>query len=114
MSLQAKQILIAVLGVLFLASLVFVQLAEIDRRRQASGKVRRIAVPVSSRACVDCHREQTPGIVDHWHDSTHAASGIGCVDCHQANEGDADAFVHRGVLIATVVTPLDCSRCHKK
>ncbi|MCB9832642.1 MAG: hydroxylamine oxidoreductase [Planctomycetes bacterium] len=32
--------------------------------------------------------------------------------CHKANEGEPDAFMHEGALIATIVTPLDCSRCH--
>jgi hypothetical protein len=73
-----------------------------------------VAVPASSRNCVDCHGQSTPGIVDHWKGSTHAETGVGCVDCHQSRDGDADGFVHYGRLIATVVTPRDCSRCHQQ
>ena len=32
--------------------------------------------------------------------------------CHEAADTDADQFSHYGKTIATVVTPLDCSRCH--
>ncbi len=115
MTLKAKQILIAVLGLLFLASLVLVQWMEIQRRRMENGEaIHPVAVPDHSKGCVQCHRNQTPAIIEHWESSTHAHKGIGCVDCHKANEGDADAFKHEGYLIATVVTPLDCSRCHDR
>jgi hypothetical protein len=115
MSLKAKQIIIALLGITFLVSLVFVQWMEVIRKQEESGDVAHIAFSKAEMArCADCHRQQTPGIYAHWQDSTHAAKGVGCVDCHQASEGDADAFNHQGRLIATVVTPRDCSRCHKK
>ena len=52
-------------------------------------------------------------IIDHWKNSTHAVKGVGCVECHKANEGEIDAFTHYGSLIATVVTPKDCGRCHQ-
>jgi hydroxylamine dehydrogenase len=113
MSLKFKQFVIAVLGFAFLGSLIYVQAMEVERKREESGEVRNITVPSSSRRCVSCHDEKSPGITAHWRDSTHAEKGVACVDCHQADQGDADAFDHEGVLIATVVTPKDCARCHK-
>ncbi|MFQ5670823.1 MAG: multiheme c-type cytochrome [Acidobacteriota bacterium] len=71
-----------------------------------------ITFPEDSRACVDCHRKENPGIVSHWEGSSHAATEVGCVDCHAAEVGDADGFRHYGVEIATVVTPRDCAVCH--
>ncbi len=65
-----------------------------------------------SAACIDCHTKEQPGLVDHWRGSTHAEEEVGCVDCHSASKTDADGFEHYGVVIATVVTPKDCSRCH--
>lgn len=115
MSLRTKQILIAVLGFGFLVSLIVVQWAEVNRRRIEAGvAVRHVKAPASSRACVDCHRQVSPGVIDHWQGSTHAWKGVGCVECHQAEAGDVDAFEHYGYTIATIVTPLDCSRCHRK
>lgn len=110
---KTKQLIIAALGGLFLLSLVFVQWMEVARKRQEAGLAApHIAVPANSKACVDCHAQTTPGIVDHWKGSTHAEKGVGCAECHRAEPGEADMFVHYGAPIAAVVTPLDCSRCH--
>ncbi len=113
MTLETKRFVIAGLGGLFLVSLVFVQWTETARRQAEAGlRGPRVTVPASSKACVDCHAQANPGIVAHWRGSTHAEKGVGCAECHSARRGDADAFEHYGVLIATVVTPRDCSRCH--
>ena len=115
MTLGTKQSIIGLLGFLFLLSLVFVQYQEVTRRRAESGEsAPHIAVPDSSRACVDCHAQSTPAVIDHWELSTHAESGVGCYECHVADKKDADAFEHFGSTIATIVTPLDCSRCHQE
>lgn len=115
MSLKAKQILIALLGAVFLASLLFVQWMEVIRKREEAGLApHQVSIPASSRACIECHDKLSPGIIDHWEGSTHAVKGVGCVECHFADEKDADAFHHYGHTIATVVTPLDCSKCHPK
>ncbi len=113
MSLSTKQLIVATLGLLFLLSLIFVQWMEVSRKRQEAGLAgHRISVPSSSRECVDCHEQTSPGIVAHWTSSTHARRGVGCYECHEATEADADAFDHYGQTIATVVSPRDCSRCH--
>jgi hydroxylamine dehydrogenase len=113
MTLTGKKTVIAILSILFLASLVFVQWEEINRRAVEAGlSGAHIAVPATSKACVECHEQSTPGIIDHWMGSTHALRGVGCVECHQAEEGDADEFSHYGQRIATIVTPLDCAQCH--
>lgn len=113
MSLNQKRIVIAALAALFLLSLVFVQWMEVARKQEEVGlRGPHIVVPESSKACVDCHAQGTPGILEHWKGSTHAEKGVGCVECHQAEADDADAFPHYGATIATVVTPRDCGRCH--
>lgn len=115
MTLEQKRTILIVLSLLFLLSLIFVQKLEVARRYEEVGLAdKTIAVPASSRQCVDCHSQQTPGIIDHWKGSRHAETGVGCTDCHQAKSGDADAFDHYGQLIATVITPRDCGRCHQE
>lgn len=115
MTLNTKRFVIAFLGLLFMVSLVFVQWMEVARKRKEAGLDRAsVAVPANSKGCVDCHTQTTPGLVDHWVGSTHAIKGVGCVECHQAERGDADGFLHYGEMIATVVTPRDCGRCHQK
>lgn len=64
--------------------------------------------------CMTCHKEKTPGIYQQWYQSAHAIHKITCLDCHQAQKGDADAFMHEGALIATLVTPRDCGNCHQR
>ena len=113
MTLETKRYVIAGLGALFLLSLIFVQWMETARRAEEAGlRAPSIAVPASSKDCVDCHQQAQPGIITHWEGSTHAEKGVGCVECHQAGDKDADGFLHYGEQIATVVTPRDCSRCH--
>jgi len=115
MNLKAKQLLIAMLGFVFLGSLLFVQWREVARKQQEAGlAIHKVSIPASSKACIECHNKLSPGIIDHWEGSTHAQKGVGCVECHRADEKDADAFHHYNETIATVVTPLDCSHCHPK
>jgi len=114
MSLGAKRVLIAILGAVFLASLLLVQWMEIIRKKEEAGLIPpHVVAPVESKGCVTCHQEKTPGIVAQWEGSTHAVKGVACLDCHKANPEDADAYMHEGALIATLVTPLDCSACHE-
>lgn len=116
MSLRAKQIVIILLGLAFLGSLLLVQYMEVLRKKQESGDRAQahVVIPESSARCVSCHQEKTPSIVEHWRYSTHSQKGVGCLDCHRADRADADAFEHEGAVIATVVTPRDCSACHPR
>ncbi|MCA9216220.1 MAG: hypothetical protein KDB27_24295, partial [Planctomycetales bacterium] len=114
MGLKTKQIIIGLLGLLFLVSLIFVQWMEVIRKSEEAGiRPHHVSIPASSKACVECHTQSSPGIIDHWSGSTHAEKGVGCVECHEAEKTDVDAFDHYGATIATIVTPKDCSRCHK-
>lgn len=64
--------------------------------------------------CMTCHKEKSPGLYQEWLGSQHAANGVTCLDCHRAERGEKDAYEHYGGLIATLVTPKDCGRCHQK
>ena len=114
MSLTAKKYIIGILGLIFLASLVLVQWKEIQRKQhEVEGRTTNVSIPFRSQKCVECHQQSSPGIIDHWKYSTHAQKGIGCVECHEAEKDDVDGFLHYGETIATIVTPRDCSKCHK-
>jgi hypothetical protein len=114
MTIRTKQIIIALLSAAFVVSLIFVQWMEVLRKQEEAGiGVRHVSAPASSKSCVECHAKASPGIVAHWEGSTHAEKGVGCVECHQAEKADADAFDHYGAMIAVIVTPKDCGRCHK-
>ncbi len=64
--------------------------------------------------CLSCHEKASPGIAEQWHQSAHKTAGVNCMDCHQADSGDADAMEHEGQVVATIVSPKDCGRCHEK
>jgi hypothetical protein len=63
---------------------------------------------------VQCHRDQNPALYQQWGTSKHFRANVGCFECHGAMKEEPDAFEHYGQIIATLVTPKDCSRCHSK
>lgn len=67
-----------------------------------------------SRACIECHKMQSPVIYEQWGDSKHFRGNIGCFECHKAEREEIDAFDHYGQVISTIVSPKDCARCHEK
>lgn len=64
--------------------------------------------------CVSCHQKSSPGLAEQWHNSAHKEAGVNCMDCHQADAAEPDAIEHEGEIIATIVSPKDCGRCHEK
>ncbi len=111
MTLDQKRIVVATLSFLFLLALLIVAWVEGGRQRvQPRPKP---AVGPESAKCLQCHEQKTPVIAAQWRDSRHALIGVGCYECHRADEGESDAFLHEGKLIATVVTPKDCGNCHQ-
>lgn len=64
------------------------------------------------KACIECHAKSSSGLTLQWKNSAHAQADVNCLDCHQAHEDDADAMEHEGSIIATIVSPKDCGRCH--
>jgi hydroxylamine dehydrogenase len=67
----------------------------------------------SSAACVACHQDSMPGLAGEWRSSRHYGADVGCHECHAADPKDADAIEHNGFSIAVIVSPKDCSRCHR-
>lgn len=65
-----------------------------------------------TKACLECHRQDSGGVYQQWGRSKHHRANVGCYECHMAKEGEADAFNHEGAWIATIVSPKDCGRCH--
>ncbi|WP_246156307.1 multiheme c-type cytochrome [Thiohalocapsa marina] len=62
--------------------------------------------------CASCHEKASPGLAAEWRSSAHGVAGVNCMDCHQATADEADAMEHEGQIIATIVSPKDCGRCH--
>ncbi len=66
----------------------------------------------AGEACVSCHAKSSAGLTNQWRQSRHAEQRVNCLDCHRADPDDPDAITHEGAVIATLVSPKDCGRCH--
>lgn len=71
-------------------------------------------ISAESKQCIECHKKQHRVIYQQWGESKHFRANVGCYECHAAQPGDPDAFKHYETTIATIVSPIDCSRCHSK
>jgi hydroxylamine dehydrogenase len=67
-----------------------------------------------TRQCVACHKNENLALYQQWGSSKHFRANVGCFECHSTNPGDPDAYEHYGQMIAVLVTPKDCSRCHAR
>ena len=93
-----------------------------------------------TKACLDCHKDLHPGLVQDWLASRHAqvipgaaikkpdmekrvsaksipeplqSVAVGCYECHTLNPAaHKDNFEHAGYKINVVVSPNDCKTCH--
>jgi hypothetical protein len=67
-----------------------------------------------SKQCIACHKQSSPALYQQWGASKHFRANVACFECHSANKDDPDAYEHNGQIIAVLVTPRDCARCHSK
>ncbi|MBI5570124.1 MAG: cytochrome C552 [Desulfomonile tiedjei] len=72
------------------------------------------------QVCIKCHELKSPGLFRMWKSGRMGQAGVNCYDCHKAEKkngstpGNPGGFDHRGFWITTIVSPKDCSRCHKE
>ena len=94
---------------------------EIDRNAGDLGAIDSLAVTRGmdevSQECIDCHKTETPGIVNDWKDSRHGHVGVSCLDCHQVEADSPMATQHEtligsDVYISVLVAPTTCAQCH--
>jgi hypothetical protein len=67
--------------------------------------------------CLECHRDENPGMYQQWGAGKHFRANVGCFECHSAARGDSDLLrdgIHDAYSISTIVSPTDCARCHTK
>ena len=83
------------------------------------------SIPPQAIACLECHKQEHPGIFNDWANSRHANANVTCYDCHMAEEHDGDVSPQHykqyersdvkwgkaeyKVPVAAAVTPKDCS-----
>jgi len=132
------------LALIFSCAFLLLVLPGMTRLTLAAGAtVKSNQPPPISKAtqdCLDCHKDETPGIVADWKSSRHSrmsvvqaleqptinrrisvtkapgTSGnvaVGCYECHGLNtERHKDSFDHNDYRINIVVSPPDCATCH--
>jgi len=69
------------------------------------------------RGCIDCHRIETPGIVEDWSGSVHARVDVDCHKCHQARDDRSVLMSHLQydrTPVSVVVSPANCGGCHPR
>jgi len=70
----------------------------------------------TAQGCIDCHSDESPGMVADWAKSRHAHANVTCIDCHAAGPADADICKKHldweKTPVTALVSPKDCSRCH--
>jgi hydroxylamine dehydrogenase len=86
------------------------------------------SMPKQAVACIECHKQVSPGIFVDWSMSRHAGANITCLDCHQTDPAAPGVSATHykqyeltnnkwgtaeyRVPVTAVVSPKTCSRCH--
>ena len=70
-----------------------------------------------SQDCIECHKAETPGIVNDWRESRHGHVSVSCLDCHAVEKNDPTATQHEDLVgtdtyISVLVPPSRCASCH--
>jgi len=68
-----------------------------------------VAAETRDNACIQCHKEISPGQVDDWRASKHSGEDVGCVTCH--GEKHTTAQDH---LLAVLPDEKLCAECHEE
>ncbi len=127
-----KIVFFALAGLIAMGSLAYAQSGSdgVEQGNQLKKKQFQITrkIPKEAKACIQCHKEENPGLFADWANSEHAKSNITCLDCHLAEEHDPGVSEDHyeqyekandkwgsqeyRVPVSTIVSPKDCSRCH--
>jgi hypothetical protein len=70
------------------------------------------ALANSTNECVECHRRETPGIIQQYGHSSMAAAEVSCQDCHEVEAGYPGAIEHEDTYVLNQPTSAMCERCH--
>ena len=103
-----KSIFVAVVlgtALIVAAMLVASRRPEVERNQPSPALIE------ATGKCAECHRRETPAIVDQYERSHHAVRGISCLDCHHPVDGQP-SMDHRGFVLARALTAKNCAQCH--
>ena len=109
---NARLVILGILVVVVVPALAFI-IAAIGRSVSGEASQPAPAPLESSRACVSCHQNVSPGIVEQYRRSSMAAANVSCQDCHEVEEGYPGSQPHQGTFILTTPTTAKCAACHE-
>ena len=111
---SARLLIIGLVAVIVVLGLALIILAIGQPAAQTTtSTVRPDALANSSDACVTCHRNSTPGIVQQFGHSTMAGAKVTCRDCHEVKADYPGATEHEGVYVLGTPTTAMCQKCHE-
>jgi hypothetical protein len=109
---SARLLVIGLVAVILVLGLALVALV-IGRSTAAPAAVEPVdALASSNDACVVCHRQSTPGIVQQYGHSSMAAAEVTCRNCHEVKADYPGAVEHEGTYVLQRPTPAMCQKCH--
>ena len=109
---SSRLALISGLVVLLVAALSFI-IAAIGRSLIVGHDERAPVALDSGNACVSCHSQTTPGIIEQYSRSSMAAANVTCENCHEVDEGYPGGVAHHGAYVLSVPTTAKCATCHQ-
>lgn len=114
---QSNSIRLLILGLVAVAvviglTLVVLSITQSGATAEISGE--RVNVLANSDdECVECHSNNTPGIVEQYGHSSMAAAEVTCRDCHEVDADYPAAVEHEGTYVLGTPTTAMCEDCHQ-
>ncbi len=107
-----RVLVLGLVGVVLVLGLILVIMAVSESDEAEQGPVRVNALANSDNKCVECHKRNTPGIVEQFGYSTMAAANVECQDCHEVKSDYPGAVEHEGTYVLRSPTAAMCEDCH--
>jgi hydroxylamine dehydrogenase len=102
--------LVSVVGVFGLALMALT----IGRAAIPAERAQVNALARSNNECVECHRDETPGIVEQFGSSTMAVADVVCQDCHEVEAGYPGSVEHEDTYVLRSPSTAMCNECHEE
>ena len=109
---SARLLIIGLVAVIIVLGLALIILAIGQPAAAEIPAARPDALATSDDACVTCHRNATPGIVQQFGHSTMAGAKVACRDCHEVKADYPNAVEHEGTYVLQSPTTAMCEKCH--
>jgi hypothetical protein len=72
------------------------------------------ALARSENECIQCHRDETPGIIEQYGTSTMAVADVVCQDCHEVKAGYPGSVEHEDTHVLGSPSTAMCNECHEE